>query len=215
MLRALLSVFLVVYFAIWLSGGLGLRWPEAVCPESLLFFTRSACLFPHAAVDAIDYHAEGWDCSRRRWVELDFHPYFPLVISGRETRFERTVHLFRHNPQVMGDLRAFLITHFNPDHPQAPIADVRLLSSRLPLAPPGGTLARYQRPRLSEVPAAQRKLWSRPTAMTLRDERCQAAVLGQSFDPRDPRDPDDLRRPSSRPSRRAPGPEKNENGGES
>ena len=220
-LRAALGIFIVVYFAVWLSLGIGWRWPE-ICPESMLFFTRSECLFPHAAQNAIDYYAEGWDCKQGRWVELDFHPYFPLVISGRETRFERIVHLFRHNQRVLEDLRAFLIVHWNVDHPQQPIADVRMLSIRPPLPPPGGEIRRYERPVLASVPPRQHKLWSSFTPLPLRDERCRAATAGQSFDPRDP----DLKRPpkTGRPrptpaQEHNPAPsdntDKNESGGDS
>jgi hypothetical protein len=199
MLRAVLSAFFVLYFSIWLSGGLGLTWPEKIVPEALLFFTRSAALFPHAATHEVDYYAEGWDCQQERWVEIDPRPYFPIIISGRENRFDRIVHLFRYNQQVLEELRAFLVTHHNADHPQQPIADVRLLSVRVPLPPWGGEVKPYERRPLSATPPKQHKLWSHYTPPPERAQRCQAALSGQSFDLHDP-----VRERPGRPGRKTP-----------
>lgn len=185
MRRAVLSLFFVAYFAMWLAGGLGSH-PIRFIPEWLLFFTRSACLFPGAATESVDYYAEGWDCGRGRWVEIDHRPYFPIIISGRETRFDRIVHLFRYNQKVLADLRVFLVQRWNLDHLDQPIADVRLLSLRTPVPPPGGTIVPYERKALDSAPSSKHKLWSKPVPLAVRQQRCQAAATGMSLDLHEP-----------------------------
>src|SRR5690606_29976259 len=68
--------------AIYLVGlffdGVQPKTSRALLPAPVLYFVQATCLFPHAALAAIDYRLEGWDCDAQSFRELDPTPYFPI-----------------------------------------------------------------------------------------------------------------------------------------
>ena len=73
-LRILAGAYLA---GVWLDG-VGSTLPSHVLPRVANYFLQIAALFPRAATMSIDYRAEAWVCTDKRWEELDTLPYFPL-----------------------------------------------------------------------------------------------------------------------------------------
>jgi hypothetical protein len=134
-------------------------------PSTLLFFTQTTALFPHAAVASIEYRAEGYVCEKGEWEEVDTRPYFPIDADDKESRFQRVMFFYRHNKKTMGALEHFLVrSHNRHDHDDgeakdAKIGGVRLFSIRTPLPNVGDPPARVHRRPLSEIPEDWRKVF--------------------------------------------------------
>lgn len=192
-----------VYLAgVWLEG-VGSNIPSAVFPRTAVYFFQIAALFPRAAVNVIDYRAEGWVCSERRWRELDTRAYFPLDPDDKENRFQRLMHFFRESRPVMQALDAYVVSeHAHPStavddgipHSEA-LGGIRVLSLRLPIPTPGGPVERRTRLPLSTYPDSVRKHFYR-TPRPKRADRCGTQgvrpAAGEGGQPGGPSDaPDD------------------------
>ncbi len=170
-----LSALAVIYLAsVWL-GAAGSDVPYHVLPHSGLYFTQTACLFPHSALDAIDYRAEGWVCSREAWAPIDVHPDFPVDRYNKESRFQRVMHFYRRNERTMHALDAYLVHRHDARVRDTGRGDliggVRLLDLRIPLGTPGVYVPRFVEKPLSDYPKSERHdfYW---TPGHVRDERC-------------------------------------------
>ncbi len=163
---------------VWLEGA-GSSLPREVLPRTPLYFLQIAALFPHAAVNVIDYRAEAWLCQERRWQELDTRAYFPLDPDDKENRFQRVMHFLRDNRPTMRALDEFIVSGHSagglpvpdglPD--DAKLGGIRVLSLRLPIPEPGTALARAERKPLSDYPRSVRKNFYY-TPKSKRAERC-------------------------------------------
>jgi len=172
-------VFGALYLAgVWLEG-VGSSIPGAVLPRMPLYFLQIAALFPHAAVNVIDYRAEGWLCQERRWQELDTRAYFPLDPDDKENRFQRVMHFFRDNRPTMHALDEYIVAGHAAGSAARPdglaagalLGGIRVMSLRLPLPAPDAPLARMERKPLSEYPETVRKIFYY-TPTSKRAERC-------------------------------------------
>jgi hypothetical protein len=138
-----------------------------------------AALFPHAALNVIDYRAEAWLCTDRRWEELDTRAYFPLDPDDKENRFQRVMHFLRDNRPTMRALDDYIVSGHaagglsRPDGiPEGTsLGGIRVLSLRLPLPEPGAPLTRSSRRPLAEYPKTVRKYFYH-TPRSKRAERC-------------------------------------------
>lgn len=169
-----LRVLAVVYLAgVWLDG-VGNTSIGKVLPRAVVYFFQVSVLFPLAALTTIDYRAEGWVCSERRWVELDTTPYFPIDAHTKENRFNRVMHFARENHKVMAALDEYLVHRYSGDH-DLPIGGVRLMSLRIPIPKVGSHVEPYARRPLAEYPEEQRKRFY-ATPKSKRTERCGVRV---------------------------------------
>jgi hypothetical protein len=175
--HAILVAVAGLYLAgVWLEA-VGSNIPSALLPRTPLYFLQVAALFPHAAVNVIDYRAEVWLCKEHRWQELDTRPYFPLDPNDKENRFQRVMHFFRDNRPTMHALDDYLVHgHAEggrndgiPDDAQ--LGGIRVLSLRLPLPSPGAPLEREERKPLADYPKDVRKNFYY-TTKSRRAERC-------------------------------------------
>lgn len=158
---------------VWLDG-VGSTIPGKVLPRSLLYFGQIAALFPHAGEKQIDYRAEGWVCSERKWVEIDPRPWFPIDNDNKENRFYRAVQFYRENRKVMRALDEYVTAHHNASHDanaNKKIGGVRILSLRIPLPAPGTKINPYKREELAKYPEDQRHNWYWSPG-SIRRERC-------------------------------------------
>jgi hypothetical protein len=156
---------------VWLDG-VGSNAPSKILPRSVLYFGQIAALFPHAGEKQIDYRAEGWVCTERKWVEIDPRPWFPIDFDNKENRFYRAVQFYRENRKVMRALDEYVTTHHNAAHEASKkIGGVRILSLRIPLPPPGTKINPYKREELVKYPEDQRHNWYW-TPGSMRRERC-------------------------------------------
>ena len=167
----------VVYLGgVWLEG-VGSTLPSKVFPRTPLYFLQVAALFPHAAVNVIDYRAEAWMCRAHRWAELDTRAYFPLDPDDKENRFQRVMHFFREDRPTMRALDDYIVTQHAAGGRADGIDDgetlggIRGLSLRLPLPAPGAPLVRMQRKPLAEYPQTERKNFYHTPQSKLK-ERC-------------------------------------------
>ena len=132
-------------------------------------------LFPDAQPVAIDYRAEGWVCSRRRFEEIDTRAYFPLRPNDKENRFYRLAQFYRHNRPAMQALEEYLVGRVNAHSDDADkIGGVRVLSLRVPIPAPGSSVERWRRKPLDDFPESERHDWFW-TPRSRRAERCAAA----------------------------------------
>ena len=149
---------------VWLEG-VGSSIPQAILPRTPLYFLQIAALFPHAAVNVIDYRAEGWLCKEHRWQEIDTRAYFPLDPDDKENRFQRVMHFLRDNRPTMHALDEYIVRGHRETKLERPdgipedaqLGGIRVLSLRLPLPTPGSVLERMQRKPLAEYPESVRK----------------------------------------------------------
>jgi hypothetical protein len=146
---------------VWLDG-VGSTLPSQVLPRVANYFLQVAALFPKAATMSIDYRAEAWVCTDKKWEELDTRPYFPIDPEDKENRFQRVMHFFRDERTTMRALEAYLVDrHLSGkgldgiDALKA-LGGVRMLSLRIPLPSPGEPLERSRRVPLADVPAGER-----------------------------------------------------------
>ncbi|CAN5730456.1 hypothetical protein BH11MYX4_BH11MYX4_42070 [soil metagenome] len=162
---------------VWLDG-VGSTFPAKITPRPWLYFSQVAALFVTAAPKVIDYRAEGWSCSERRWTEIDVRPYFRIDRDNKENRFQRALQFYRKNRTVMQALEAFVIKRSNAGG-SPPIGGVRFSSLRLSYPAPGEHVAPYERLPLATYAGDQRHDWYW-TPKSRRAERC-----GQHADPND------------------------------
>jgi len=161
---------------VWLEG-VGSTLPGTLLPRTPLYFLQIAALFPHAAVNVIDFRAEGWLCKERRWQELDTRPYFPIDPNDKENRFERVMHFLRDNRPTMHALDDYLVAghaaggHADGIPDDETLGGIRVLSLRLPMPAPGTPLERAERKPLSAYPKEVRKNFYY-TPKSKRAERC-------------------------------------------
>ena len=175
--HAILVVIGGLYLAgVWLEG-VGSTIPAKVLPRTPLYFLQIAALFPKAAVNVIDYRAEGWLCAERRWQEIDTRPYFSLDPDDKENRFQRVMHFFRDHRPTMHALDTYLVAshaaggHADGIAEDAKLGGIRVLSLRLPLPKPGEPLARMHREPLATYPEEVQKSWYY-TTRSKRTSRC-------------------------------------------
>lgn len=167
--RSRARTLLVVIGALYLTGvwleGVGSTLPSSLLPRTPLYFLQIAALFPRAAVNVIEYRAEGWICAEHRWAEILTRPYFPIDPDDKENRFQRVMHFFRENRKTMHALDGYLVArHAEGGHADgiaddAKLGGIRVLSLRLPLPSPGDPLVRMHRQPLAEYPETVRKNW--------------------------------------------------------
>jgi hypothetical protein len=162
---------------VWLDG-VGSNVPAKLTPRPWLYFAQVAALFVTAAPKVIDYRAEGWSCSERRWTEIDVRPYFRIDRDNKENRFQRALQFYRKNRTVMRALEEFVVKRSNASG-GALIGGVRFSSLRLSYPAPGEHVAPYERLPLATYSGEQRHDWYW-TPKSRRTERC-----GQRPDPSD------------------------------
>jgi hypothetical protein len=162
---------------VWLDG-VGSNFPAKVTPRPWVYFAQVAALFVSAAPKVIDYRAEGWSCSERRWTEVDVRPYFRIDVDNKENRFQRALQFYRKNRTVMRALEDFVIRRNNASG-APPIGGVRFASLRLSYPAPGEPVVRYERLPLATYTGEQRHDWYW-TPSARRTELC-----GQHPDPSD------------------------------
>jgi len=179
--RILVRVLAVVYFAgVWLDG-IGTTIDSKLLPRAVVYFFQVSALFPLAARATIDYRAEGWVCSEKRWAELDTTPYFPIDTHSKENRFNRVMHFARENHKVMAALDEYLVHQHNTGSSDddiardKPIGGVRLMSLRIPIPEVGSHIERFSQRPLADYPEDQRKRFYY-TPRSKRAERCGVRV---------------------------------------
>jgi len=175
---------------VWLDG-VGSTFPAKLTPRPWLYFSQIAALFVTAAPKVIDYRAEGWSCSERKWVEIDVRPWFHIDRDNKENRFQRALQFYRKNRTVMQALEDFVVKSNNASR-NGSIGGVRFVSLRLSYPAAGERIAPYERLPLATYSGEQRHDWYW-TPKPRRDERC-----GQHADPKDTADESD--RPPSSPA---------------
>ena len=165
-LRVTLAVCAAIYWGgLWLeSAGAPMH---TVFPRPILYFMQVASLFPKAADNIIEYRAEAWYCAEHTWREVDVRPFFPLRANDKENRFDRAMHFYRREPEVLKSLEDYIIGSQNARG--APIGSVRLLSLRIPIP---SAAERYERKRLEDYPKEWRKYWY-PTKENWHPNRCK------------------------------------------
>jgi hypothetical protein len=168
-----LRLALVAAAAVYLAG----VWLDAagapladVLPRPLLYFMQVARLFPNAIDVTTEYRAEAYECDQRRWIELDVRPFFPLRADDKENRFDRAMFFYHHSSPVMRALDDYLVEAHNRGR-EPPIGGVLLLSLRIPVRRPGGTVAHYERRPIADYPPDARKYWYR-TSLEEVNARC-------------------------------------------
>src|SRR3954469_9948400 len=114
---------------VWLDG-VGSTVPAKITPRAWLYFSQVAALFVNAAPKVIDYRAEGWSCSEKRWTEIDVRPYFRIDAENKENRFQRALQFYRKSRTVMRALEDFVVERNNASG-ATPIGGVRFASLRL------------------------------------------------------------------------------------
>lgn len=167
--NVLLAVAAVYLATVWLDG-VGSNLPAKLLPRAALYFGQIAALFKWAGEKQIDYRAEGWVCSEKKWVEIDVRPFFPLDADNKENRFYRAVQFYRRDRKVMRALDDFVVQRENARSDRK-IGGVRFLSLRIPYPPPGATIEPYKRQELATYPEDQRHNWYY-TPKSKRHERC-------------------------------------------
>src|SRR5262249_31946166 len=155
----------VFYLVVLVSGQtrkdpLGPRLPALV-----QHFVEAPGLFPHAAIDIIDYRLEVWSCRDQAFHEIDTTPYFPMRPDDKENRFKRLAQFYHSNPKVLDALDSWLAAR-----PVEPVGGIRLYSLRLPI-PPSGQIERWSPRPLADLPASVKKLWYQ-TTLPMRNQRC-------------------------------------------
>ncbi len=172
--RLALTFFALFYLVnVWLDG-VGSNLPVRLFPRAWVYFTQIAALFRLAGAKAIDYRAEGYVCSERRWTEIDVRPFFRIDQDNKENRFHRALQFYRRERQVMRALEEFVITHHNAaGHPK--IGGVRFSSLRVPYPRRGDHVEPYRRRPLAQYPDDVRHPWYW-TPRSHRAERCGLKV---------------------------------------
>ena len=141
---------------VWLDA-VGSTWPAKLTPRPWLYFSQVAALFVNAAPKVIDYRAEGWSCSERRWTEVDVRPYFRIDADNKENRFQRALQFYRKNRNVMRALEDFVVARHNAGG--ARIGGVRFSSLRLDYPAPGQHVAPFEQKPVSSYSGEQKHDW--------------------------------------------------------
>lgn len=166
-MRVAFAVLGAGYIASVALGGMG--WSRTELPGPVRFFTEASCLFPRAALMAIEYRAEGYDCSARAWVPVDVRPDFPIHSENKESGFHRTMYFFRREARVMAALDDYLVEQ-NAKR-DLPLGGVRLSSIRIPFPRPGESVERFEYKLIDAYPADWHKAWYRTPQRRVK-ERC-------------------------------------------
>lgn len=153
---------------VWLDG-VGSTWPAKLTPRPWLYFSQVAALFVNAAPKVIDYRAEGWSCSDRRWTEVDVRPHFRIDADNKENRFQRALQFYRKNRNVMRALEDFIVARQNASGPR--IGGVRFSSLRLDYPAPGQHVAPFEQRPVSSYSGEQKHDWYW-TPKSRRMQRC-------------------------------------------
>ncbi len=154
---------------VWFDG-VGSNVPAKVTPGPWLYFAQVAALFVNAAPKVIDYRAEGWSCTERKWLEIDVRPYFRIDADNKENRFQRALQFYRRNRNVLRALEDFVVKR-NAAAGAPPIGGVRFSSLRISYPAPGEHVAPYERRPLASYSIDQRHDWYW-TPKSRRAERC-------------------------------------------
>jgi hypothetical protein len=137
-------------------------------PGVIGFFTQVAKLFPNATDYAFDYRVEAWVCDERKFVELDYRPYFPLRPDDKENRFQRMGYFYISRPTpeirpVFEQLGDYFIQRHNAggmnDGVVGKIGGIRLSDLRLKVPEVGGKIERWNPRPLLEYPESIKKVW--------------------------------------------------------
>lgn len=163
------ALYLVTVF----FDGIGSKLPAKITPRPWLYFAQVAALFTTAAPKVIEYRAEGWSCSARRWVEIDVTPYFRIDSGNKENRFQRALQFYRKNRAVMRALDDYVVRRRS--EAGEPIGGVRFSSLRLPYPGPGEHVSPFEPKPLATYPPDQKKEWYW-TPKSRRVERCGSAA---------------------------------------
>ena len=131
---------------VWLDG-VGSTWPRKITPRPWLYFSQVAALFVNAAPKVIEYRAEGWSCSDKKWTEIDVRPYFRIDAENKENRFQRALQFYRKNRLVLRALEDYVVKRHNASG--GSIGGIRFSSLRLPYPGPGEHVAPYEQHPLS------------------------------------------------------------------
>jgi len=192
---AIAALYLVT---VWLDG-VGSTWPAKLTPRPWLYFSQVAALFVNAAPKVIDYRAEGWSCSERRWTEVDVRPYFRIDADNKENRFQRALQFYRKNRNVMRALEDFIVARQNASG-SARIGGVRFSSLRLDYPAPGQHVAPFEQKPVSAYSGEQKHDWYW-TPKSRRLQRCgsEAAGSGAGTSPADKDDESDRPRDQGAP----------------
>jgi len=156
----------VFYVAVLISGQTKKDPIGPHLPPLVQHFVEAPGLFPHAAIDIIDYRLEVWSCRDQAFHEIDTTPYFPMRPDDKENRFKRLGQFYHSNPKVLDALDGWLAAHVDE-----PIGGIRLYSLRLPI-PASRQIERWNPRPLAELPASVKKLWYQ-TTLPMRNQRCQ------------------------------------------
>ncbi len=158
---------------VWLDG-IGSTLPAKLTPRPWLYFSQVAALFVNAAPKVIDYRAEGWSCSERRWTEVDVRPYFRIDADNKENRFQRALQFYRKNRNVMRALEDFIVARHNAAG--ARIGGVRFSSLRLDYPAPGQHVAPFEQKPVSAYSGEQKHDWYW-TPKPRRIQRCGSEAI--------------------------------------
>jgi hypothetical protein len=186
---------------VWLDG-IGSTLPAKLTPRPWLYFSQVAALFVNAAPKVIDYRAEGWSCSERRWTEVDVRPYFRIDADNKENRFQRALQFYRKNRNVMRALEDFIVARQNASG-STRIGGVRFSSLRLSYPAPGEHVAPFEQRPVASYSGEQKHDWYW-TPKSRRIQRCGSEAAGSGTGTgTSPSDKDDE---SDRPSDKGGGP---------
>ena len=169
---ALLAIAIIYLGTVWLDG-IGNGVPARTLPRPWVYFAQVAALFKNAGIMSIDYRAEGWVCSEKKWVEIDVRPFFRVDADTKESRFHRALQFYRHERKVMRALDEYVTKSANA-HGDKKLGGVRFLSLRVPFPKPGEKVTPYEHKPLSEYPDEQRHAWYW-SPKSIRIERCGSA----------------------------------------
>jgi hypothetical protein len=192
---ALIVVAAIYIVTVWLDG-VGSNLPARWTPRVWLYFSQVAALFKNAGVMAIDYRAEGWSCSEKRWVEVDVRPFFQLDAENKESRFHRVMQFYRKERKVMRALESYVMQRNNAVSSRPQIVGVRFLSLRIPYPKLGTHVEPVEHKPLASYPNEMRHNWYWTPASQRRD-RCGDHTPVPAKDEAD----DDRTAPSSNDSR--------------
>jgi hypothetical protein len=168
--RWLAVAFGALYIAcVWLDGA-GTGLPDKLLPLPARTFIQVSQLFPHAAKDAIEWHAKAWRCDGGGFQELDLAPDFPIHAGDKENRFDRAMFFYLRNHKVLSAIDEYLV-RAEHDAGRPAIGGVMLLSVRIPIPPPGTDEERYHFKPANDYPPSERRYWY-VTPSEIRDERC-------------------------------------------
>lgn len=178
---ALVIVAALYFVTVWLDG-IGSNLPVKLTPRVWLYFSQVAALFKNAGMMAIDYRAEGWSCSDKKWIEVDVRPWFLIDAETKENRFHRALQFYRKERKVMQTLEEYVLRRNNDSSSRPKIGGVRFLSLRIPYPKVGEHIEPMHHKPLAEYPENVRHEWYW-TPTSRRYERC-----GDTPPPRKPKE---------------------------